>query len=195
MKTTTFHANYAVCGLEELDRLALDPVTHVLSIIDPDQAYPVALAPFPEDRKATLRFHDIIQEWPGYLPPERADVERLVAFGAVMEAHGADATRHLLVHCHMGVSRSTAAMATLIAVQHPRETEEDVFEHLLAIRPQAWPNSRMIAFADDILGREGRMVAALSRLYARQIKARPDLALFMRRIAREREVEMGLAAA
>ena len=41
--------------------------------------------------------------------------------------------------------------------------------------PQAWPNSRMIGMADDLLGRGGRLVAALRRHYTAQMRpaARP----------------------
>ena len=66
-------------------------------------------------------------------------------------------------------------------------------DRLLAIRPQAWPNSQMIDFADALLGREGRLLAAVGRIYARRLKAYPELGEMMRRGARGREVDMGLA--
>jgi predicted protein tyrosine phosphatase len=37
---------------------------------------------------------------------------------------------HLLVHCHAGVSRSTAAMATLLAEARPDWDEHSVFAHI-----------------------------------------------------------------
>ena len=90
----------------------------------------------------------------------------------------------------MGVSRSTAAMAIVLAQIHPDRDEDDLFERLLTIRPQAWPNSRMIGFADHLLGRGGRLTSALGKLYQRQLSRRPELADTMRRIGRGREVEM-----
>jgi len=102
---------------------------------------------------------------------------------------------HLLVHCHMGISRSTAAMLMLLAQARPQEAGDTLLEHLRAIRPQAWPNLRMIEFADGLLGRSGRLTTALGRHYARQLAARPDLAGPMRRAGRGREVDMGLSAA
>jgi hypothetical protein len=52
----------------------------------------------------------------------------------------------------------------------------------------------MVAFADELLGRNGRLTAALASLYARRLKAEPELADAMRLGARGREVELGLSA-
>jgi predicted protein tyrosine phosphatase len=82
----------------------------------------------------------------------------------------------------------------ILAQAHPEEDDDRLFRRLAEIRPQAWPNSIMIGFADEILGRNGRMTAALRRLYARQLAARPHLADTMRGIGRGREVDMALLA-
>ena len=137
--------------------------------------------------RATFRFHDAIEPSPNIILPERTDVEAILAFGGE-----AGDVSHLLIHCHMGISRSTAAMLMILAQAHPHESEAAVVDELLAIRPQAWPNSRMIDFADDVLGRHGRLSAALGRLYARRLKAQPEYAQLMRLGRRGREVELGL---
>ena len=41
----------------------------------------------------------------------------------------------------------------ILAQAHPHEGEDELAERLLQNRPQAWPNSRMIGFADELLGR------------------------------------------
>jgi hypothetical protein len=51
----------------------------------------------------------------------------------------------------------------------------------------------MIGFADDLLGRGGRLMAALGRFYARQLVGRPDMELHMRENGRAREVDMARA--
>jgi predicted protein tyrosine phosphatase len=85
-------------------------------------------------------------------------------------------------------------MAMILAQAHPEADDDRLFRRLAEIRPQAWPNSMMIGFADDLLGRQGRMTAALRRLYARQLAARPHLADTMRGIGRGREVDMATQA-
>lgn len=180
-------ARRTVCGISELPSHAQAGVTHVLSILDPDDAAPDCFMSYPAHDRLDLRFHDIIAPEPGLVAPERAHVEALLAFGrAVNATYGA----HLLVHCHMGVSRSTAAMAALLAQSHPEAAAEAVFEHVARIRPQAWPNSRIIAHADALLDRNGHLLDSLASLYRRQLRANPMFGDLMRQVGRGAEVDM-----
>jgi hypothetical protein len=52
----------------------------------------------------------------------------------------------------------------------------------------------MIGFADTLLGRDGRLTAAVGKLYARRLAMRPHLADVMRDLDRDREVDLGLMA-
>ncbi len=189
MKSLTFSA-LTVCGLDELDDHATRGVTHVLSILDPEWPDPEAFSAFEPHFRAIFRFHDAIEPDQGIVLPAKADVEAILAFG-----RDAGDERHLLIHCHAGISRSTAAMLMILAQAHPDESEDAVVERLLKIRPQAWPNSRMIGFADERLGRGGRLATAVDRIYARRLEAQPHLAEAMRGLRRGREVDRGLAAA
>jgi predicted protein tyrosine phosphatase len=185
-----------ICGLEELAFHSTRGVTHILSILDPDWPEPDAFRAYDHHHRTTLQFHDAIEPARGIILPQVEDVEAILAFGrSLAQEAAASEDRHLLVHCHMGISRSTAAMLMLLAQARPQEAEDTLLERLRAIRPQAWPNLRMIEFADDLLGRSGRLTTALGRHYARQLAARPDLAGPMRRAGRGREVDMGLSAA
>jgi len=188
MKSPAF-SDLTVCGLDELDGHSARGVTHVLSILDPGWPEPTAFEEYDPHFRATFRFNDAIEPEPGVVLPKKADVEKILAFG-----RDAGDERHLLIHCHAGISRSTAAMLMILAQAHPNETEDAVVGRLLKIRPQAWPNSRMVGFADEALGRDGRLLAAVSRVYARRLVAQPELAEMMRRGNRAREVEMGLEA-
>lgn len=185
-----------VCGIEELDQHRSRGVTHVLSILDPGLPDPEIFGRFDRHHRTLLRFHDIVAPQPGMVPPERGDVEQILAFGEeLVEDLEAGSAGHLLIHCHLGISRSTAAMTMMLAEAYPDEREDGIVERLTAIRPQAWPNLRMIGFADEILGREGRLKGAVSRLHARQLVRQPHLADTFRRLGRAWEVEQALAAA
>jgi predicted protein tyrosine phosphatase len=180
-----------VCGIEELTLHGARGVTHVLSILDPDHPDPEAFQNFGEHHRTLLRFHDEIEPRPGIVLPAREHVEQIVAFGrSLADTAHAGRQGHLLVHCHAGISRSTAAMATLLAQVYPERDEASVFARVLTMRPKAWPNSRMIGYADEMLGRNGRMLQALGRLYARQLVTFPNTARFMQENARAREVAM-----
>jgi predicted protein tyrosine phosphatase len=186
MKPPSF-PDFAICGLDELVGHQGRGVTHILSILDPEWPDPEAFRAFDPHFRATLRFHDAIEPDRDVLLPQKPDVEAILTFGRdAAEAGG------LLIHCHAGISRSTAATLMILAQAHPDEGEDSLADRLLQTRPQAWPNSRMIRFADDLLDREGRLMAATASIYAKQLVKRPDLAEIMRRGNRAREVELGL---
>jgi predicted protein tyrosine phosphatase len=70
----------------------------------------------------------------------------------------------MVVHCWAGISRSTASA---FAIACARDPDADELEVALAMRrasPSAFPNRRIVALADDILGRHGRMVAAVEAM-------------------------------
>lgn len=182
-----------VCGIDELDALSTRQVSHVLSVLDPGWPELAAFGGYGEHRRVTLRFHDIIDAARGKIMPEPDHVAQILAFGtSLQDGAGERREGHLLVHCHMGISRSTAAMLTLLAQVYPDESEEALFGRLREVRPQAWPNSVMVAFADEQLGRGGRLTQALRHHYGHQLKAQPKYTDWMTRLGRGRELEMAL---
>jgi predicted protein tyrosine phosphatase len=180
-----------ICGIEELPEHGPRAVTHVLSLLDPTWPELTSFGSYGPHRRTTLRFHDVIDPGPGLTLPTEAHVSEILSFGQTLAAEtSAEAARHLLVHCHMGISRSTAAMVALLAQADPQADEDRLFARLREIRPQAWPNSLIIEFADNQLGRKGRLLAALRRHYGVQLNQRPEFATWMRRLARDRELDM-----
>jgi predicted protein tyrosine phosphatase len=180
-----------ICGLEEPGHHSARGVSHVLSILDPGWPEPEAFNAYDPHHRTTLHFHDEIEPGPNLVLPQPEHVEAILDFGRSLTSEAiAREQAHLLVHCHMGVSRSTAAMAMLMAQSNPKESEEQVFARLLELRPQAWPNSLMMEFADDQLCRRGRLLTALGGLYAQQLAKRPETEEFMRTHGRRREIDM-----
>ena len=183
---------HTVCGLEELSGHGEAGVSHVLSLLDPGTPEPTAFEGYGVHRRTTLRFHDCLG--PGtdkhgtiLVPPEREDVASILAFGRDLE----DAA-HVLVHCHYGLSRSTAALLMLFAQGEPETQAQALVERLHALREPAWPNARMIGFADEALGRGGELSEAVRRLHALQLTVRPHLADLLRGLGRGMEVEAAL---
>ncbi|UDF32427.1 UNVERIFIED_ORG: hypothetical protein LHK14_21735 (plasmid) [Roseateles sp. XES5] len=188
-----FSPMLTVCGIEELPGQSSRNVTHVLSLIDPEHPELEAFTAYGRHERTTLRFHDIIATAPGRVMPTADHVATILGFGAdFLELREKQTQSHLLVHCHMGISRSTAAMLTLMAQANPDEEAESLFARLVAIRPQAWPNSQMIGFADEQLGRKGELTAGLGRHYGRQIKGRPQFTEWMTTLGRETELRMAV---
>jgi predicted protein tyrosine phosphatase len=186
-----------ICGLEELpghcEPGAVPGVTHVLSILDPGWPEPEAIRNFDLDRRLRLQFHDIIEPIPGWIAPERWDVEMLLSFGRTLAmqappAEPGNAGAHLLVHCHAGLSRSTASAILLLAQRQPERTAHDIVGQVIRLRPRAWPNLRILEFGDALLGRDGEIVDAVRLLYRLALDREPGLAEAMINAGRGREV-------
>lgn len=177
-----------VCGIEELGGHASLGATHVLSILDPDYPVPEAFGQYGEHARLERRFHDIIEPTPGMILPSPADADAVLAFGRLLQQATA-AT--LLVHCHAGVSRSTASMALILAQAMPRTPAAEILATVYGIREKAWPNLRLLEMGDARLGRGGSLVDAAYGLYRLQLDRRPHIADFMLAEGRGREVTAG----
>jgi predicted protein tyrosine phosphatase len=180
-----------VCGIAELASHSAVGVTHVLSILDPGFPDPEAFGAFGEHERLDLRFHDITEERSGMRVPEREDVVALLQFGRELQ-RTPDA--HLLVHCHMGISRSTASMAVILAQARPDRPAAEAVAEVRRIRAQIWPNLRIVELGDELLGRKGELVAAAIARYRHVVERRPDIGRMMVEMGRGREVEAAKAA-
>jgi len=103
-----------------------------------------------------LSMDDICEPLEGYELPGETHVERLVEF-----VRGWDRAAPIVVHCYAGISRSTAAAYTAACTVNPERDEAEIARALRAASPIATPNARIVALADQVLGRNGRMVRAI----------------------------------
>lgn len=175
-----------ICGLTELPDLCDDNVTHLLSVLDVHCPVPDTFERYPALERELLRFDDVVGEFPGFTACTMADIERLLVFGERVNAAG-EAARHLLIHCHAGISRSTAAAAVMMAQFNPgRETE--AFLALLQIRRHAWPNTRVVEMADRILGRGGALLDGLVAYRRALLAQKPELRQIITNIGRGHEL-------
>jgi predicted protein tyrosine phosphatase len=69
----------------------------------------------------------------------------------------------VLCHCTAGRSRSPAAALACLAVWHGIGREDESASQLFAIRPEAQPNRTLVRFAVDVLQRNGRLIAAVTK--------------------------------
>jgi predicted protein tyrosine phosphatase len=177
-----------VCGIAELGLHCEAGVTHVLSILDPFWPDPEAFTDFPPHRREALRFHDVITPGAEIVLPAEEHVRRLLAFGDDVMVAGD--TAHLLIHCHAGVSRSTAAAALLMAQADPARSPADIFAEIGRLRPRAWPNLLLLELGEAIMGRRGEIVPAVAVQYRRVLAADPAFGAFIQDSGRGREVAL-----
>lgn len=146
---------YAILSFEEAVRALRSPegrrFTGVVSMGDPGSPKLPGYTACPTLR---LEFHDVPRPrlFPGVCHPKKEHVREILEFGR-LQPHGG----RILVHCRMGVSRSSAAALILMVDRLPRtqESVREALERVLKIRPQAWPNALMAYHADALLGFEG----------------------------------------
>ena len=174
-----------VCGVAELSSHSAAGVTHVLSILEPGSPNPDAFGAYDEHERLDLRFSDIIDEIPGKRAPEAEDIAALLRFGRDIMR---ESKARLLVHCHVGKSRSTAAMALILAQARPDRPAREAMAEVGRIQPLMWPNLRVIELGDAAHGRKGELVAATIKFYRHVIDRRPEVGAMIIEAGRGREV-------
>lgn len=143
-----------VCSLHEMPSHAryLRP-GYLISLIQPEFQPPTP-DEVPIERHLRIAVDDVSQEAWGAVIPEEEHIQNLVAF---LDQRNRE--EGVLIHCYAGISRSTAA--ALIALVIDMDGQElEAARILRRAAPHAKPNQRIIALADQILGRQGRLVAA-----------------------------------
>lgn len=111
------------------------------------------------ERHLRIAVSDIDAPREGHILPGEEHIDRLLAF---LEEW--DRSAPLVIHCYAGVSRSPAAAFVAACALTPRRSELDIARELRRVSPTATPNRRLVAIADDRLGRGGRMSAAIAAI-------------------------------
>ena len=70
----------------------------------------------------------------------------------------------IVIHCYAGVSRSTAAAYITACALKSDADEAAIAQQLRRASPTATPNAHLVALADRILARDGRMSAAIKQI-------------------------------
>jgi predicted protein tyrosine phosphatase len=132
--------------------------SHLITLLSPDELIETP-AGFDPARHLRLGMHDISEPEPGFVAPEAAMVEQALAF-----ARGWDAAAPMIVHCWAGISRSTATAFAIVCERNPHADELKIALAMRRASPSAFPNRRIVALADAILGRRGRMLQAVEAM-------------------------------
>jgi predicted protein tyrosine phosphatase len=117
---------------------------------------PCEIAP---ERHLRIAVSDIDAPREGHIVPGEEHIDRLLAF---LEEW--DRSAPLVIHCYAGVSRSPAAAFVAACALTPHRSEMEIARELRRVSPTATPNRRLVAIADERLGRGGRMSAAIAAI-------------------------------
>ena len=106
-------------------------------------------------RRLRLLFADVVEEVSG---PTEEHVSSLISLAETIKSVGGK----VLVHYEAGISRSTAAALIMYACWLGPEREREALDTVIQQRPHALPNRRMVAQADKLLARDGRLIAVVT---------------------------------
>lgn len=106
-----------------------------------------------------LSMDDIAEPLDGFVAPADTHVSRLIGF-----VRDWDRVKPLVVHCYAGISRSTAGAFVAACALNPARSELAIARDLRRLSVTASPNPRIVAIADRVLGRSGRMVDAIATI-------------------------------
>jgi predicted protein tyrosine phosphatase len=148
-----------VCPLHASQALVREhKVSHAISLLSPDTPWPV-FDSLSEPHHLKLTLHDITMASPGMKEPGAKDASRLIEF-----VSNWDPSAPMLIHCWAGISRSTASAFTALCMKRPDEEERALAQELRDASPSATPNRLLVSHVDALLGRNGRMLAAVEAI-------------------------------
>jgi predicted protein tyrosine phosphatase len=148
-----------VCSLSDMPGVVRRrQASHLVTLIDPGTPVERPLGVL-ESRHLRLDVDDIDAPMEGYFAPDTESVARLLEFSRTW-----DARAPMVVHCFAGISRSTASAFAIACDRNPDVAEDRIALMLRQAASHAFPNRRIVALADEILGRRGRMVDAIESI-------------------------------
>ena len=148
-----------VCSLARLHgTVAETRASHIvtlLRLIDRVER-PAAIAPA---NHLVLGMDDISAPIDGYTHPAEEHVHELIGF-----VQRWDRRAPVVMHCYAGISRSTAGAFITACALNPGRDEAAIARAIRGSSKTAMPNTMLVGHADRILGRKGRMIAAVEAL-------------------------------
>jgi predicted protein tyrosine phosphatase len=129
-------------------------IKHLISIGSPGDKPPEGYTQVPH--RLRLEFDDIRvpDDDPEYVLATAEDIRKVIDFVPLIAQDGGN----VLIHCHAGISRSSAVALTVCAMLLGARKEKEALAYVLEARPLAVPNRWIVELADEALGREGKLV-------------------------------------
>ena len=132
--------------------------TKIVSLLSPGSDFP-DFEGFGADRHHRIEVYDILEDAGDRVAPNEDHVAHIIELMRDWQQG-----TPLFVHCWAGMSRSTASAYIAACLHNPQADEEKIAQHLADASPTAFPNTRIVAIADEMLGRDGRMARAAEKI-------------------------------
>jgi len=147
-----------ICGRGEIPDFKDKSITHLVSIIDPQESLVVTPEWINPSNHVTYKFHDV--EAPGMsMTPEKWEIKEVMdhlrELYSLSERGG---NVNLLVHCFAGIGRSVSIAYILMCLIMGSGKESEAWKEIHRLRKWAWGNLMIISYGDEFLQRNGKMV-------------------------------------
>lgn len=165
-KTSPHAATIHVCGVGALPVHAQKiGASHVITLIR-DHGPVATPAGIVDGNHLRIDVNDINEPGTGLIHPQDVHVTEVLKF-----ARAWDQRAPMIIHCYAGISRSTASAFSSLCALNPEVSEAVIARRLREASPTATPNRLIVSIADDMLGRGGRMVDAITEIGQGEIAA------------------------
>ena len=145
-----------ICGLADIQGCVDKYVPDKMLTIINKNFSPDTPKGMDESRHLKMLIDDISEPREGFILPEKHHVQTLLDF-----TDDWDVSKPILIHCHMGISRSTSTSLGVAAKFDPKNIELTI-EKLKEIAPHASPNKIMTQYYDEILNLNNRLYSSLA---------------------------------
>ena len=140
------------------DALDTHAPSHLISLLSPEHMITTPSG-FPPAKHLRLGVNDIVDPAAGTDPPARRHIDALLDFSREW-----DGRQPLLIHCWAGISRSMASAFTILCDRLGPGREIEIAHAMRQRAPHAQPNRLLVRHADEALGRQGKMIAAVNAM-------------------------------
>ena len=139
-----------ICSLEAVKEMDTSIYDGIITIEDSNIENPFRVRTA-ETQQLVLRFDDISTQIDDLIVPQDIHIERALKFAQLIDDGS------LLIHCHAGISRSSAIALAIIADKLGVGNEEEAVKTLEFINPNCRPNRLLVKMTDEILERNGKL--------------------------------------
>ena len=146
--TTNFPIH--ICSLAAVKEMDTSIYDGIITIEDSNIENPFRVRSG-ETQQLILRFDDISTPINDLIVPQDIHIQRALKFAQSIDDGS------LLIHCHAGISRSSAIALAIIADKLGKENEGEAVKTLEFINPNCRPNKLLVKMTDEFLERNGKL--------------------------------------
>ena len=139
-----------VCSLHQVREIDVSTYDGIITIENTTIREPFRVLT-DEPKQLILSFDDINEPIDDYVVPQMSHIKRALDFADKIDDGS------LLVHCHAGISRSSAIALAVIAKRLGSGKEEEAVNTLEHINPNCRPNKSIVEMTDELLERNGKL--------------------------------------